>query len=75
MRYRFVLIGLLLVAITLGISTAVPAQAPTRKVIEVTLSEFKFEPNQIRFNEGDTIIIKMTNAGPRFTTISPRVTG
>lgn len=67
MRYRMALVGVLLVAITLGVSTSVPAQAPTRKVMEVTLSEFKFEPNQIRFNEGDTVIIKMTNAGPRFT--------
>ena len=67
MRYRLALVGLSLVAITLGMATATPAQAPTRKVVDVTLSEYKYEPNQIRFNEGDTVVLKLTNAGPRFT--------
>ena len=62
MRYRFVLIGLLLVAITLGVSTSVPAQTPVRKVIEITMTSFKFEPNEIRVNEGDTVLIRLRNA-------------
>lgn len=60
------LVGVLLVAITLGVATAVPAQAPARRVIDVTLSEFKIEPSQITFNEGDTVVIRLRNAGPRF---------
>lgn len=60
------LVGVLLVAITLGVATSVPAQAPARRVIDVTLSEFKFEPSQITFNEGDTVVIKLRNTGPRF---------
>ncbi|MGQ0550761.1 MAG: cupredoxin domain-containing protein [Armatimonadota bacterium] len=65
MRYRPLAIGVLLVAITLGMAQAVPAQAPARRMIEVTMSEYKYEPNQIRFNEGDTVVLKLTNAGPR----------
>ncbi|MGQ0550760.1 MAG: cupredoxin domain-containing protein [Armatimonadota bacterium] len=66
MRHRSVLVGLLLVVITLGMATRVPAQSQVRRVIEVTLSEFKFEPNQITFNEGETVVIRLRNAGPRF---------
>lgn len=65
MRFRIALIGLVLVSMTLGMAMMVPAQA-TRRVIEVTLSEYKFEPNQIRFNEGETVVLKLTNTGPRF---------
>ncbi len=60
------LVGVLLVAITLGAATGLPAQTPTRRVIDVTLSEFKIEPSQITFNEGDTVVIRLRNAGPRF---------
>ncbi len=67
MHMRLLFAGLLVAVVTLGPTAAVPAQTSSRKVIEVTLSEYKYEPNQIRFNEGDTVIIKMTNAGPRFT--------
>jgi len=67
MRYRSALVGLLLVGLTLGVSTAVPAQtSPVRRVIDVSLSEFKFQPSEIRFNEGDTVVIRMRNDGPRF---------
>lgn len=66
MRHRFALVSALVVSMTLGLITAVPAQAPARKVIEVTLSEFKIEPSQITFSEGDTVIIRMRNVGPRF---------
>lgn len=62
---RLLLAGLLVAAVAMGLAAPVPAQTPSRKVIEVTLSEYKYEPNQIRFNEGDTVILKLTNAGPR----------
>ncbi len=60
------LVGVLLVAITLGTAQSVPAQALTRRVIDVSLSEFKFEPSQISFNEGETVVIRVRNVGPRF---------
>jgi plastocyanin len=57
------LLGLVLVAtMTLGAARAVPAQTPARKVIDVTLSSFKFEPSQITVNEGDTVVIRLRNA-------------
>lgn len=65
MSVRVLLVGLLLAVTTLGITAAVAAQTPARRLIEVTMSEYKFEPNQIRFNEGDTVVLKLTNAGPR----------
>lgn len=66
MRHRSMLVGFVLAAITLGMATAVPAQAPARRLIEVTLSEFKIEPSQITFNEGETVVIRLRNTGPRF---------
>jgi uncharacterized cupredoxin-like copper-binding protein len=65
MRFRVLLAALLLVGVTLGVATAVPAQTPSRKVIEVTLTSFKFEPNEITINEGDTVVIRLKNADPR----------
>ncbi len=61
--HRLRLAGLLLIAAmlgTLGAPAAAPAQAP-RKVFEITMTSFKFEPNQIRFNEGDTVVLRLIN--------------
>ena len=62
MRYRMALVALLLVAITLGVAKAVPAQGVTRRVIEITATSFKFEPSEIRITEGETVIIRLKNA-------------
>jgi uncharacterized cupredoxin-like copper-binding protein len=63
MRYRSALVGLLLVGLTLGLSTSVPAQtSPVRRAIEVTLVSFKFEPSEIRVTEGETVTIRLRNA-------------
>ncbi len=64
MRTRVLLTGLLVTAATLGITATVPAQTPSRKVIEVTTTSYKYEPNQIRFNEGDTVVIRLRNIDP-----------
>jgi len=47
MKCRPVLIGLLVIAVTLGTAAAVPAQTPTRKVFEITAVTYKFEPSVI----------------------------
>jgi plastocyanin len=54
----------LLAAVTLGTAAAVRAQAPQRKIIEITTTSYKYEPNTIRFNEGDTVVIRMRNIDP-----------
>lgn len=58
---RLRLLGLLVIVAMLLAPTAAPAQA-TRKVFEVTMTSFKFEPNLIRFQEGDTVVLRLINA-------------
>jgi uncharacterized cupredoxin-like copper-binding protein len=64
MRTRLLLASLLLVTIMLATATAVPAQTPSRKVLEVVMTSWKYEPNEFRFNEGDTVVIRMRNTDP-----------
>ncbi|MBI3998939.1 MAG: cupredoxin domain-containing protein [Armatimonadetes bacterium] len=52
-------------AAALTFTAALPAQTTPRRVIEVTLSEYKYEPNQIRFHEGESVVLKLKNIGPR----------
>ncbi len=59
--HRLVMIGVLIAILTLSFSTAVPAQMSHRVVIEVKMESFKFEPSQIKFNEGDTVVLKLMN--------------
>jgi uncharacterized cupredoxin-like copper-binding protein len=66
MKLRFLVVAALVVAVTLGISTAGTAQTSARKVIEITMTSFKFEPSEIRVNEGDTVVIRLRNADARF---------
>ena len=61
MLHRLVLGGVLIAVLTLGLSTAVPAQTPRKVVIEIKMSSFKFEPDQIKFNEGDDVVLKLIN--------------
>lgn len=63
--HRFAMIGVLIAMLTLGLSTAVPAQTPRKIVIEVKMDSFKFEPSQIKFNEGDTVVLKLMNVDSR----------
>jgi plastocyanin len=62
MKLRCLVAAVLLVAVTLGFSTAGTAQTSSRKVIEITMTSFKFEPSEIRVNEGDTVVIRLKNA-------------
>jgi plastocyanin len=62
MRIRALLALGLVLATTLGFATSLPAQTPRRKVIEVTMTSFKFEPSQITVNQGETVVIRLRNA-------------
>jgi plastocyanin len=64
MQARVVMAGLLAAAVILGMTTGVPAQTPPRRVIEVSMTSYKFEPNQIRVTEGETVVIRLKNADP-----------
>lgn len=55
------MLGLLVIMAMLSVPTAAPAQA-TRKAFEITMTSFKFEPNLIRFQEGDTVVLQLINA-------------
>lgn len=64
MLVRMALVGLLSAAVTLAMAAAVPAQTPPKTVIEVSMTSYKFDPSQIRVNEGETIVIRLKNADP-----------
>ncbi len=66
MKFRLLVAAGLLVAVTLGISTAGTAQTPARKVFEITAVTYKFEPSVIRVNEGDTVVIRLRNIDQRW---------
>ncbi|MDR7555758.1 MAG: cupredoxin domain-containing protein [Armatimonadota bacterium] len=58
------LAGVVLLAglVTLATPARTPAQTRAPKVYEITMTSFKFEPNQIRVTEGDTVILRLRNA-------------
>lgn len=62
MRVRIVVGAAILAAVVLAAPGFAPAQ--TRKVIEVTMTSFKFEPNQIRLVEGETVVLRLRNVDP-----------
>jgi plastocyanin len=64
MAVRALAIIALLALTTLGTAAAVRAQAPQRKVIEITTTSYKYEPSTIRINEGDTVVIRIRNIDP-----------
>ena len=47
-----------------GTAVAAAAQTPSRKVIEVTMTSFKYDPNQIKVQEGDSVVIRLRNVDP-----------
>ena len=61
MRGRSILISVVVALLTLGIASRLPAATATRRVIEVTMTSFKFEPNQLRLTDGETVIVRLKN--------------
>jgi len=66
MKLRVLVVAVLVVAVTLGISTAGTAQTSARKVFEISAVSYKFEPSVIRVNEGDTVVIRLRNIDQRW---------
>ncbi len=64
MHARALAVLVLVATTTLGMAAAVRAQAPQRKVIEITTTSYKYEPNTIRVNEGDAVVIRIKNIDP-----------
>lgn len=62
MSVRVIGVAALVAAVTLGVTTAGTAQPLPRKIIEITMSSFKFEPNVLTVNEGDTVVVRLRNA-------------
>jgi plastocyanin len=58
---RGLLVTLVLVGVMLGLTPSAPAQAPPR-IVEITMTSFKFEPNEITLTEGDRVVIRLRNA-------------
>ncbi len=62
---RGLVLGVLIgITLTLSMPVAGSAQSTRRRVVEVVMTPFKFEPSQIRVNEGDTVVIRLLNADP-----------
>ncbi|MBM3450482.1 MAG: hypothetical protein FJX78_05805 [Armatimonadetes bacterium] len=62
-KARAVLVASLAAAVTLTAVGVSPAQqpAPTRRVFNVSMTSWKFVPEIIQFNEGDTVVINLSN--------------
>lgn len=63
MRMRGLAAGVLGVVLLLGFNGPVPAQ--TRRVIKINMSSWKFEPDIIKFNDGDTVVLQLANVDPQ----------
>ncbi len=63
MNVRVVFAGLLVVGLLLGGGSPAPAQ--TKRVIKITMSSWKFEPNIIKLNDGDTVVLELVNVDPQ----------
>jgi plastocyanin len=55
------LTGLLAAALTLGVAGRAPAAPAARRVIEILMTSFKYEPNQIALTDGETVTIRLKN--------------
>ncbi len=64
MKVRAVLVCVLSVVLLLGLSGSVPAQS--KRVIQVSLTSWKFEPEILKVNEGDVVVLQLSNNAERF---------
>jgi len=66
MRFRSILPALLLLAALILPVVSSPAQAQTgpRKVIQITMVSYKFTPALITVNQGDTVVLQVSNDDP-----------
>ncbi len=59
MTARILAVGVLAMVLLFGVSGPAPAQ--TKRVIKINLSSWKFEPDIIKTNEGDTVVLQLVN--------------
>lgn len=57
--------ALLAAVMMFGSSATSPATAQTKRVIHVTMSSFKFDPDLFFVNEGDTVVLQLDNIDPQ----------
>ncbi|MDR7416522.1 MAG: cupredoxin domain-containing protein [Armatimonadota bacterium] len=63
MKSRLVLLSLLaVVAAAVGLFAA---PAPSRRVIRISMTSFRFDPNIIRLNEGERVVLQLVNEDPQ----------
>ncbi len=63
MKVRVLVTGVLVLVLLLGLSGTVPAQS--KRVIKIALSSWKFEPDIIKFDQGDTVVLQLGNIDPQ----------
>lgn len=61
---RALVVGLVVAAVVGGTAAAVIAQTSPRKVIEVIMTSYKYDPSQITVSEGDLVVIRLRNIDP-----------
>jgi uncharacterized cupredoxin-like copper-binding protein len=56
--------SILAVLVAIALCGAPPTTAQTRRVIHVTMTSFKFDPNLFFVNDGDTVVLQLENVSP-----------
>ena len=65
MRSRWVLVALVLVTVIFITAGPGPVQAQgKKKVFQISMVSFKFTPNLIQVNQGDTVVLQFLNDDP-----------
>jgi plastocyanin len=61
-RARLLAAALLAVTATLGGAGGSPAQPPPKRIIEIVMTSYKYEPNLLRLVDGETVVLRLRNA-------------